>query len=58
MFSILGLRPTVKLGSDTSLSAPQFESPQCIRICAMITQKYTLITGMIHKYILKGSELY
>ena len=27
---ILGLRPTVKLGSDATLSGPQFESPSAL----------------------------
>jgi hypothetical protein len=40
------------------MSAPQFESPQCIRICARITRKYALITGIVHRYIIKGFELY
>jgi hypothetical protein len=41
-----------------TLSTPQFVSPQYIRICARITHKYTLIIGMVHRYIIKGSKLY
>ena len=40
------------------VSAPQFESPRCIRICARITHKYTQNTRMVHRYIIKGFELY
>ena len=40
------------------LSAPQFESPRCIRICSKITHKYAQNTRMVHRYIIKGSELY
>jgi hypothetical protein len=39
---IVGLRPTVKLGSDTTLSAPQFEGPKGIHICTSIMHKYAL----------------
>jgi hypothetical protein len=38
---VLGLRPTVKLGSDTLCRPLIFESPKCICICARITHKYT-----------------
>ena len=37
---ILGLCPMVKLGNNTTLSAPHFESPKCIHTCARITHKY------------------
>jgi hypothetical protein len=40
------------------LLVPQFESPQCIRICARITHKYVLIIGMNHRYIIKGFKIY
>ena len=55
---ILGFHPTVKLGSDTTLLAPHFESPKCIRTCVRITHKYAQITRIVHRYIIKGSELY
>ena len=54
IFPILGLRPTFKLGSDTTLSAPQFESPKCIYIYAKTMHIYAQNTRMVHRYIIKG----
>jgi len=46
----LGLAPTTSTPVSL-LSAPQFESPKCIRICARIKHKY----AQIHR---NGTQIY